>query len=84
MYRPEGWEEVVRALLEKMPQSNSTEGILFGTACLEMGADAILEGLRSESLYEIDGGGLSVLHGLIEVEFGKKGQIVFIPEEPDA
>ncbi len=79
MYRPKGWET-----------SFEEEGGILDTYYArrkmdyEAGADAMLEGLRAESLYEVDGRGLSVLHELIEVEFGKKGDLVFIPEEDDA
>jgi len=47
-WKPKGWDEKLRVLLEKMPQANSTEGRVLGLNCFEAGATAMLEALRKQ------------------------------------
>ena len=74
-YRPDGFDDIKTDWFFHSGRSGMMEGFIF-----EAGADAMLEGLKKEALYEVKGNGLSVLHGLIEIDYGKKGYLVFIEE----
>ena len=74
MYRPKGWDRLLRNEIEKIPDSTLMKGdvamalLLFAKA----GADAMLVALRNNQLSPFD-------KRVMQANF--KGKIVIIPEE---
>ena len=89
-YRPEGWENPFKKTVEDANKSYPN-GIPKGYHVLqeagrsegfEAGADAMLEGLKEDYLCKVDlVGAASTTKEFLAKLLGKKGYLVFIPEE---
>ena len=80
MWRPEGWDEIERELIEK-PLREHKDVPRFASYWIGAGFDACLEALKKESQRVHDLPALSDEH--IERALGN-GYWVFIPEDKDA
>ena len=83
MYRPKGWEKTLREILDSFDVTymNSEECKL-----IEAGANAMLEGLKKDSIHIRTDRGWDDLSDIFTegdiLHYGEKGYLVFIPDVP--
>ncbi len=78
-YKPDGWEEIKRLILEEPNGMDKWCCSTCGDKIVELTADAMLEGILQYGHYNVDWSDND--WDIPEVHRGKKGMLVFIPEE---